>query len=312
MVLGERKIQRLGGSSLIVTIPKHWARRNNIKPGDTVFLVEAGRELRVVPAKEGKTCFKPVIKIHLNKNVENIGVNDIIRCAYLHNYDELVFTHSASYPRVDAILDTISKSPYVEYIEKNYKEIRIAIRRDEDQEDPKRILRRLFVEFHQVIDLIREAQETGQVPERIKEHSKTMSSMIERYIVSVNYGCAQKPLKEGEKASRYSAATLISMIPPMLLGLAKTASHYKGDETASKILDYLFIAFREAVGSYLSESIKRAHNYRKMKQKIEKTIENLWKDPRYGALATRIEDMLVLLDTLTEKAICISTKNYEE
>jgi len=37
-----RKVQRLGGSSLIITLPKQWAKKLGIKVGDEIQVVEDG------------------------------------------------------------------------------------------------------------------------------------------------------------------------------------------------------------------------------------------------------------------------------
>jgi len=44
-----RKVQRLGTSSLVVTLPKQWTSRVNLKPGDTVYVIIEEDSLRIVP-----------------------------------------------------------------------------------------------------------------------------------------------------------------------------------------------------------------------------------------------------------------------
>lgn len=55
-----RKIQRLGTSSLIITIPKDWARRVGVKPGDTVYIIETNKGLEIIPLKKGEPGIRVV------------------------------------------------------------------------------------------------------------------------------------------------------------------------------------------------------------------------------------------------------------
>ncbi len=58
-----RKIQRLGTSSLIITIPKDWARRVGIGPGDTVCILETSRGLEIIPIRRGEPGIRVVYHI---------------------------------------------------------------------------------------------------------------------------------------------------------------------------------------------------------------------------------------------------------
>jgi len=46
-----RRVQRVGSSSLVVTLPKEWARRLGIKQGSRVMLVNEGDSIRLVPVE---------------------------------------------------------------------------------------------------------------------------------------------------------------------------------------------------------------------------------------------------------------------
>jgi len=45
-----RKVQKVGASTLTVSLPKEWVQRRGVKQGDQVFLQEEGATIRVVPA----------------------------------------------------------------------------------------------------------------------------------------------------------------------------------------------------------------------------------------------------------------------
>lgn len=45
-----RKIQKVGTSTLTISLPRSWATGRNLKKGDQVFLIEEGETLKVIPA----------------------------------------------------------------------------------------------------------------------------------------------------------------------------------------------------------------------------------------------------------------------
>jgi len=50
--LESRKIQKVGYSTMTVSLPSEWAKRNNLKPGDIVFLIpERDDTLRIAPSQ---------------------------------------------------------------------------------------------------------------------------------------------------------------------------------------------------------------------------------------------------------------------
>jgi len=82
----QRKIMALGRSSLVVSLPKHWTKLNDLKQGDVVSLaVQRDRSLVVVPGVEKKKESK---KITLNVDPDEkelIIIRNIIAC-YLNGY----------------------------------------------------------------------------------------------------------------------------------------------------------------------------------------------------------------------------------
>jgi AbrB family looped-hinge helix DNA binding protein len=51
MQIEERTISKVGGSSLMVTLPKGWLRYMGIKPGDTVEVITNG-EITIRPQQK--------------------------------------------------------------------------------------------------------------------------------------------------------------------------------------------------------------------------------------------------------------------
>ena len=82
----ERKIVSLGRSSLVISLPKHWVKLNELKKGDVVSLaVQRDRSLTVFPSVKKEKESKEVI-LHIDADErETLIVRRIIGC-YLNGY----------------------------------------------------------------------------------------------------------------------------------------------------------------------------------------------------------------------------------
>ncbi|GAB6148593.1 AbrB/MazE/SpoVT family DNA-binding domain-containing protein [Stetteria hydrogenophila] len=104
----QRKVQRLGASSLIITLPRGWARRHNIDVGDIVYVHDVGDKLVVSPEPGSKPA-----SITLKLNGVNGGgvfkhLESLALCTYLYGFDEL-YLHPASYIR-DQVVEKITEA----------------------------------------------------------------------------------------------------------------------------------------------------------------------------------------------------------
>jgi AbrB family looped-hinge helix DNA binding protein len=113
-----RRVQKLGGSSLVITIPKHWARRMSIKPGDEVAVIDEGDTLKIAPlelvARDGR-----VLKVKLNTVIERVGYKNIAMCAYSLGYAGLSLEWNVKSIKVDKarIISELEEAPFIDYVE---------------------------------------------------------------------------------------------------------------------------------------------------------------------------------------------------
>jgi len=99
-----RKVQRLGTSSLIITLPRNWARSHGLKAGSMVTVVEDGDKLVVMPSVKGRLLTASFSLKHVNV-CKHLG--RVVFCAYLSGLDGLTF-YSNRPIRAD-IVEKISK-----------------------------------------------------------------------------------------------------------------------------------------------------------------------------------------------------------
>jgi phosphate uptake regulator len=87
--MDQRKIMSLGRSSLVISLPKHWVRLNELKQGDVVSLaVQRDRSLVVVPWVEGRKTAKSITLQVDPDEKEVMIVRRIIAC-YLNGYSDI-------------------------------------------------------------------------------------------------------------------------------------------------------------------------------------------------------------------------------
>ncbi len=86
-MLEARRVQKLGASSLIVTIPKDWARKLNIEPGQIVYLSKEGDTIRIIPqSKARKEKVTPVLEIESEKDL--LLARQAVNCIYVTGLDK--------------------------------------------------------------------------------------------------------------------------------------------------------------------------------------------------------------------------------
>ncbi|MBI4154945.1 phosphate uptake regulator PhoU [Candidatus Woesearchaeota archaeon] len=84
-----RKLIKFGNSSYVVSLPKSWTEKNNLKKGDTIYLEENGNnELILLPKEIKNENEKREIIIDVNGKDIKL-VNREIVAAYINNFDTI-------------------------------------------------------------------------------------------------------------------------------------------------------------------------------------------------------------------------------
>jgi len=85
--LETRKIQRLGSSSFIVTLPANWVRRYGLKAGDLVMVIEENGSLKIKP--KDKKPSQDQLRINLRKISSSDFNDDLISCLLSLGFDSI-------------------------------------------------------------------------------------------------------------------------------------------------------------------------------------------------------------------------------
>lgn len=128
----QRSIMSLGRSSLVISLPKHWVKLNELKSGDAVSVaVQRDRSLVVFPGVKSKERTKE-ITLHVDPNEKNVFIVRKIIACYLNGYSniKLVSKKIFSVAQQKAIRD-IARQLYMRIMEAGTKKIHIVTLMDE-------------------------------------------------------------------------------------------------------------------------------------------------------------------------------------
>lgn len=138
-----RRLQKIG-SSILVSLPKEWVRRNRLDRGNTV-VVEVGRDnaIAVYPSGTEQEEAKEVVIPYPSQYAEAI-VNEITG-AYLLGYDLIKVKGNShvSYDDREMIKEIIGKMVGLEIVDEDASNITAQFLLDATTLDPEKILRRI-------------------------------------------------------------------------------------------------------------------------------------------------------------------------
>lgn len=142
----ERKIMSLGRSSLVISLPKHWVKMNELKQGDVVSLaVQRDRSLVVTPGAEGKGELKEIVLHIAADERDTLIVRKIVGC-YLNGYSgiRIVSKNIFSVTQSKAIRNII-RMLYMRIMESDAKSMYIQTLIDESKASLELAIQRMYL-----------------------------------------------------------------------------------------------------------------------------------------------------------------------
>ena len=136
-----RKIQRLGTSSLIVTLPKEWARRVGVRPGSLVQVVSEGRILKIIPVSEDGGRESVVVEGLSEPELVGVAVN----CLYLIGFDDVVIKAEGVDPSLLAEVRKRASSLLGTEVLEDEGKLRVSVLLDDSRVDPSSMVKAIGV-----------------------------------------------------------------------------------------------------------------------------------------------------------------------
>jgi len=191
-----RKVQRLGGSSLIITLPKQWAKKLGIKVGDEIQVVEDGDRLLIVPRDPYAEERANTVTIRYNGAARSAGASTILGCAFAHGYSRVeILVKGLQEPEVRRLEAELSADPRVASVERGFD--RLIVRLLETPEsDPSKLLREAMGVMLDMVDAAVRGEEAD-----VRRLESTASELMESAIRASRRSEGLDPLAQGVLAS---------------------------------------------------------------------------------------------------------------
>jgi phosphate uptake regulator len=132
--MDQRKIMSLGRSSLVISLPKHWTKLNELKQGDVVSLaIQRDRSLAVFPGTSSKKRAKE-ITLHIDPNEKGKTIKRNLIACYLNGYSSIKLFSKDIFPVFQQkAIRNIVRILYMRIMECNAKSMHIVTFMDETQ-----------------------------------------------------------------------------------------------------------------------------------------------------------------------------------
>jgi phosphate uptake regulator len=139
-----RKVLEMGGGTLLVSLPKAWARKNGVKKGSTVAVDElSGRKLIIRPIEGGEDRPREVSLEYTG--ADHVTVMNDITGAYLYGYDVIRLWGKKVITREDMarLKATLSRLIGLEIMDEDSKHVTVQFLLEPSAINPERIVRRM-------------------------------------------------------------------------------------------------------------------------------------------------------------------------
>lgn len=156
-----RKVYVSGGSTYVISLPKKWVKKTNLKPGDSLMVTEHGSSLQIESSVIEKESMKKEIKISQVTSSE--ALERILIAFYLTGYDTIKVIldrkdHLAYREIIRRILDYLVG---VEIVEDTNEEMTLEIMLEYKRLNTRQILQRMFsIDKSMLLDLARAMKNT--------------------------------------------------------------------------------------------------------------------------------------------------------
>ncbi|MCE4628036.1 MAG: AbrB/MazE/SpoVT family DNA-binding domain-containing protein [Desulfurococcales archaeon] len=308
-----RKIQRLGASSLIVTLPKDWVRRHGVKVGDILSVYDEGDKLVIAPNGDS---YKIKLRFGLNHTHVERHTSRIILCSYVFGLDRVTFYSNKTIKK--DIVDRILKMQNIlEGIRINLNDDSIEI----DMPKHNELLMDVLIQYGREISRLYSLYHTMLRTNKLvsKEELEAMYNRLMR----LNYkllriaNSVKSINKMHERKCRYmvSASNLIGIVADStyklgldILQVIDTLSENEKERLAV-LLELMEVAVSTIVNSLKPPSVKKSEeSYMKIKTIISmeddmgKIIEE--SSPGFAYLLAKIIEIARILEIAEHIMLC--------
>ncbi len=311
-----RKVQKLGASSLIVTLPRDWARRHNVNVGDTIKIYDEGDKLVIAPSN-----YSAIDRIHVNLSKSSCArhVGRLILCSYVFGYDEMIGESNRIIK--GQMLERIARtSTYLHgadlRLTGNNKVIEVSF--GDDSLDPRDAISLYGKELSSLLSVLARKLKGYEVEyEGLQDRIRKLAKTNYRMLRVLNKGRAFNSREEKRLKQLLSIGVLLGMAGDTVSKLAELIHllepGLKDDEKErlSFILEVAEVATGTLALSINPPSVKKAEDaYWKIKSilDLEEHASELIESatPQYAYLLSHVIDLARLLEVAENVILCMA------
>jgi phosphate uptake regulator len=179
-----RKLQRLGTTTIVVSLPRKWVKERGLKQGDVVYLEEGIDSITLHTSNKAKQSLRVTINAELEPNPESLA--RLVTASYLQGYDEVrvVSQSGLLQEQIDEILAALERLPGFEVLEQTPNQLIIQGIVDPARFTVDSIIKRMQVMISAMISASIDAVIEG-MPEKAAEVSRVETKVDELYFLVV-------------------------------------------------------------------------------------------------------------------------------
>jgi len=302
-----RKVQKLGSSSLFITLPKKWINKWSIKPGDKILIeVSDDGSLKLLAEKVKLIINKKSIKIDVDSLKQPMP--SIIPCLYSLGYDEIVFESKKPLMQKDIedIIDVTKQMVGSEVTEASDGRIKVECLLDSEKVGLESLLRRMLNVISKKVDDIVAYITNEPIKDNLNnnEDLKRIYFMLLRRVMSIKYDTSKNITKNFfivmNSILLLNTGNLIDKLTKLIKSEELTETE-KGviKDTLQKVNDLL----DEVVMTVLFPSIKRVSNGIMLIKQVKYNISTL-DDKKYPLLFNYLQDLIASLESALDNSSC--------
>jgi Phosphate uptake regulator len=305
-----RKVQKLGSSSLFITLPKKWINKWSIKPGDKVILeaLDDG-SLRLIAEKVKSNAGKKTILVDADSLKQPL-IN-IIPCLYILGFDEIVFETKKDFTKKD-FEDVLYISKHLvgaEVVENSEKKIKLECLLDTEKVGVESLLRRILNIISKRIDevskFLTNFNTTHQIGITNNDDLRKIYLMLLRRIIGNKY---QSSSTEYYRNSFILLnISILTNIDYIVSKISELRGNFDVSPSQTDTLKSIFTSINdvldEIVMSVLFPSVKRISNGFNLISQIRQNLLKI-KDSLPSSFNLYLEDLVNLLENALNNSMC--------
>jgi len=288
-----RKLQRLGLSSLVVTLPRRWVEAHGLKPGDLVYVIDEGDRLRIVPAQPSEA--RRSYRFDAYKLAMPQLASAALTCLYVNNINDVVMDlKGMGEEGLKYLKQTSMRLLGLEVTQLDSERASVRIVLDDSRADPKMAIKGLGSAVGNIAELLRrassgEALGNDEVEVATAELLKYQHLIMRHVVSSVSEGVIDTRVQ-----GTIVGTAVLGVVGNVLLEALRLAQRWslrssRVAEVAGQLRDLI-----PMVSAMVAQpSVKRLHEASLTALSLSAWLEDLLgssQDPKEAAVLSKVDD----------------------